>query len=181
MIPLIPLNEIAARSFTTVPPITILSVSRELPSRVLLYDLAAVFEYAVFRNDSAYAGCWIYLRMSSDYSTRVSYGVASHVSIVSEHGTDLACACLDPLSAVLDDNILVISLYVRSNSACAHVSMISEDGVSYVVVVRSLNMVKQDYVLELSGVSDYAVSSYKSGSSDESALSYFSVRSDDAW
>jgi hypothetical protein len=57
---------------------------------------------------------------------------------------------------------------------------ITEDGISYVVIVRSLNVIKKDSILEFNRVSDYAVSSYQSGASDESAVTHFSVGSDDA-
>jgi hypothetical protein len=60
------------------------------------------------------------------------------------------------------------------------VAAITEDGISYVVIVRSLNMIKKNNVLEFHGVSYHTVSSYQSRASDESAVTHFGIGSDDA-
>ena len=46
--------------------------------------------------------------------------------------------------------------------------------------MRNLNVVADDYILKLSGVTDNALAADKSTASDECALTYFCLRSDDA-
>ena len=46
--------------------------------------------------------------------------------------------------------------------------------------MRDLNVVADDYVLKLCGVTDNALGTDKSAASDECALTYFRLRSDDA-
>ena len=46
--------------------------------------------------------------------------------------------------------------------------------------MRNLNVVADDYVLKLCGVTDNALGTDKSAASDECALTYFCLRSGDA-
>ena len=57
---------------------------------------------------------------------------------------------------------------------------VAQNGVAYVVVVGSLNVVEENDVFELNGVADNAVRADESRASDESAVSYFCFGADDA-
>ena len=58
---------------------------------------------------------------------------------------------------------------------------VSEYGISDVVVVRCLNVIEEDDVLELHGVSHHALAAYECRASYERAVSDLCLRSDDAW
>ena len=57
----------------------------------------------------------------------------------------------------------------------------SEDRITYIVIVRNLNVVADDNVLKFCGVADNALASDESAASDECTLTDFCLRSDDAW
>ena len=149
---------------------------------VSLFDyFTAVFVDALFRHYSADAGCRIDVAVSSDDCSRVAYRVAAYLDVVAEHCSELLDAGLDLFRAVVNDYELLVGLDIGCDGSGSHVAVISEDGIAYIVVVRCLNVIEEDHVLELYGVSYNAVSSDKSRTSYECAVSYLSVRSDDAW
>ena len=57
---------------------------------------------------------------------------------------------------------------------------VSQDGISHIVIVRSLNVIEQDNVLELYGIAYNTVSTYQSRASDEGSVADFGIGSDDA-
>ena len=59
-------------------------------------------------------------------------------------------------------------------------AVVAEDGIADVVVMRGLDMIEQDHVLQLDAVADNTVSTDECGASDESAMTHLSIRSDDA-
>ena len=59
-------------------------------------------------------------------------------------------------------------------------AVVSEDRVSYIIVVRGLDIIEENDVLEFYGVADYALAAYECRTSDERAVSDFCLRSDDA-
>ena len=118
--------------------------------------------------------------MSSDDRTRIANAVAVDFNIVAEHGTELLDARLDLLGAVMNDDELLVGLDVGSDGACAHMRIVSEDTVTYIVIVRSLNVIKEDNVLKFNGIAYYAVCTDECGASDECAVADFSLGTDDA-
>ena len=58
--------------------------------------------------------------------------------------------------------------------------IVAEDTVSYIIIVRSLNMIEKDNVLELHGISYYTVGTYESRASYKGAMPYFGLWTDDA-
>ena len=58
-------------------------------------------------------------------------------------------------------------------------AVVSQNGIAYIVIVRCLYVVKQNNVLQLYGVPYYAVCANQSGASDEGAVAYLGVGSDD--
>ena len=146
----------------------------------LLDDFAAVLVDAVFRNDSPDAGCRIDIAVPADDCSRVAYRIAAYFYMITEHSAELLDPGLDIFSSVVDYDQLLVGLDVRSDRTCAHMAVVSEDGVTYIIVVRGLNMIEKDNVLELDRVAYNTVSSDQSRSSDKSTVSDFCVRSDDA-
>ena len=57
---------------------------------------------------------------------------------------------------------------------------ISKNGVSHIVIVRDLDVITDDYVLQLHAVSYDAVLPDKGASPDKGAVSHLSALSDDA-
>lgn len=116
---------------------------------VLFCYIPVVFPYAVFRNDTAYAGCRINIGIAADDSARVKNGIAADLNVVAEHSAELLYAGLDLLRSVMNDYELLVCLDVGSYRTCAHVAVIAEDRIAYIVVVRCLNVIEEDDVLEL--------------------------------
>ena len=131
-------------------------------------------------NDSPYAAGGIDVGMSADHGAGIQHGVAAYFYIVAQHGADLFDAGLDLLFAVLYDHESLVGLDVGSDGACSHVAIVSEDGIANIVIVRCLNVIEEDDVLELDGVTHYAVCTNQSGASDEGTVADFRVRSNDA-
>ena len=122
--------------------------------------VSAVFPDAVFRDHSPDAGSRIYIRVSADDSSRIEYCVAAHLNMITEHGTELLDACLDLLCSVVDYNKLLVSLHVRRDGACTHMAEMTQDRVSYIVVMRSLDVVEKYNILQLNGVAYHALAAY---------------------
>ena len=131
-------------------------------------------------DDSPYAAGGIDVGMSADHGAGIQHGVAAYFYIVAQHGADLFDAGLDLLFAVLYDHESLVGLDVGSDGACSHVAIVSEDGVANIVIVRCLNVIEEDDVLEFNRVTYYTVCANQSGASDEGAMAYFGVGSDDA-
>ena len=144
------------------------------------YYFTCILVDGILRNDSAHARCRINVRVPSDHGSRVADRVAADLDVVAEHCAELLDACFDVLGSVVNDDELLVGLYVRGDRTRAHVGEVAQNGVAYVVVVGSLNVVEENDVLELNGVADNAVRADESRASDESAVSYLCFGSDDA-
>ena len=131
-------------------------------------------------DDSPYAAGGIDVGMSADHGAGIQHGVAAYFYIVTQHGTDLLDAGLDLLFAILYDYQSLVGLDVGSDGSSSHVAVISENGVANIVIVRCLNVIEEDDVLEFDGVTYHAVCANQSGASDEGTVADFRVRSDDA-
>ena len=118
--------------------------------------------------------------MSADDRAGVHDGVAADFDIVADHGTELFDAGLDVFIAVVDDDQLLVGLDVRRDGAGSGVGVIPEDGVADIVVVRGLDVVEQDDVLQFAGVADDAVGTDECGAADECAVANFGLGPDDA-
>ena len=118
--------------------------------------------------------------MAADNGAGVADGVAADLNIVAQHRAEFFDPGLDFLGAVMDDNELLIRLDVRGDGAGAHVGIVAEDRVAYIVVVRGLNVIEEDDVLQLRGVADHTVGADESRAADEGALAHLGVGADDA-
>ena len=101
--------------------------------------------------------------------------------MIAEHSSEFLDAGLDHFRSVMYNNKLLVSFHVGCNGACTHVAVVTEYRIAYIVVMRSLNVVKEDDVLQLNRVAHHALAANKSRSSYERAVSDFCLRSDDAW
>ena len=99
--------------------------------------------------------------MSSDYCTGVAYSITANLNIIAEHGSELLNSCFYILSSIMDYNQRLIALYITCDTSGTHVAEISEYGITYIIIMRGLNVIKKDYVLKLNTVTDYAVSAHK--------------------
>ena len=46
----------------------------------------------------------------------------------------------------------LVRLNVGGDSPCAHMSLVAQNGIAYIVKVRNLNLIKQQSVFQLTGV-----------------------------
>ena len=141
---------------------------------------AVVLVDAVLRHHSAYAGGGVDVAVAAYDSARVADAVAAYFNVIAQHRAELLDACFYVLSAVVDNDQFFIGFDVGGDGARAHVAVVAEDGIAYVVVVRCLDVVEEYYVLELHGVADDAVSAHKGGAADERAVPDLGVGTDDA-
>ena len=58
-------------------------------------------------------------------SPRIQYGAAADLDLITEHRAELFQAGLDALPAVLDDDELLIRLYIGGDGACAHMCLVA--------------------------------------------------------
>ena len=101
--------------------------------------------------------------------------------MVAEHGAELLDACLDLFCSVMDHNELFVGLHIGCDGTGTHVAVMTEDRISHIVIVRSLDIIEKYDILQLYGVSYHALAADKSRASYECAVSDFSLRSYDAW
>ena len=102
-------------------------------------------------------------------------GITSYLYVISEHSAELTKSCLIRSSLTLNNNILTVSLDIGCDGTGTEVSLISENGITNVVIVRNLNLVKEDNVLKLCGVTNCSTFADNSALSDECTLSYLST------
>jgi hypothetical protein len=98
--------------------------------------------------------------VAADHRAGVQHGVAAYFNVVAQHCAYLLDASLDLLVSVLYDHQGLVGFHVGSDGAGSHMAVIAEDGIAYVVIVRSLDVIKKNDVFELHGVSYNAVSAY---------------------
>jgi len=94
--------------------------------------------------------------------------------------TEFFAPCVDDFAICFDCNRCFVTLYIGCNRACAHVRLVSENGIADIVEVRNLNAVEQNAVLQLARVSHNRAFSDDSRTAYECAVAYFRARVDDA-
>ena len=124
-------------------------------------DLSVVFPDAVLRNNTSDTGCRIYVGMPPDHGAGIADRVTAHLDIITEHGSEFFDARFHLFCSVMYHNQGFVTFYVRSNASGAHMAVITQDAVSHVIVMRGLDMIEQDYVFKLYGISHYTIGAYK--------------------
>ena len=120
-------------------------------------DLAVVLPYAVLRNNSANTGGRINITMTTDHGPWIADRIAADFNIIAQHGTELFDASFHLLRPVVDDDKFLITLYVGCDGSCSHMAVIAKDAVADIIVMRCLDMVKKDDILQLHGISSDTV------------------------
>lgn len=118
--------------------------------------------------------------MTANDRTGIADRIAADFYIITKHGTELLNAGFHQLRPVVDDHKLLIALHVAGDGTSSHMAIVTEDAVTDVVVMRSLDMIEPDHVLQLDAVADNTVSADKGGTAVEGAVPHLSIRSDDA-
>ena len=67
--------------------------------------------------------------------------------MIPEDRTELFTSGLDMFIAVFHDNQRFIALHIGCNRTSAHVGLIAKNGIANVVVMRCLNIIKQNDIL----------------------------------
>ena len=80
----------------------------------------------------------------------------------------------------MDHHQLLVGLHVGGDGTGAHVAVIAEDRIADIVIVRGLDMIEQDHVLQFDTVPDDAVRTDQGRTADEGAVTDLPLRSDDA-
>ena len=65
------------------------------------------------------------------------------------------------VGVVFFDDKLFIGFYIGGDRTGAHVAVVTKDRVADIVIMRRLDMIKQDDVLQLHGIADDAVRTYQ--------------------
>ena len=69
--------------------------------------------------------------------------------MISEHGSEFLYSCLNISVFRMHIYEQLIGFDIRRDRARSHVSFISEDRIPDIVVMRNLNLIKQDHVFKL--------------------------------
>ena len=141
-------------------------------------DIAVVLIDTACGNDPSYARSGIYITVPADHGTRITYTVTTDFNIVSEHCSELLYSGLYIFFTGMYDDELLIGFNIGCNGTRSHMRIISEDTVTYVVIVRCLHMIEKDNILKLYGVTYNTVGSYKSRTSYKSTMSDLSLGAD---
>ena len=104
---------------------------------------------AVCRNDAANAGNRINLRITPDYGARVQNAVAADFRTVTHHRADFFAAGFQRSTRLFDHDKGFITLDIAGDRACTHMGLISQNGISNIIVVRDLNGITQNNILQL--------------------------------
>ena len=73
----------------------------------------------------------------------------------------------------------LVRLYIRSNGTSSHVRLVTKNGISHIIVMRNLNIIKKNHVLQLRRIAYYCIGSDNYLSADKSAVANLRLRSDD--
>ena len=95
--------------------------------------------------------------MAADHGSRIADRIAADFNIIAQHGTELFDASFHLLRPVVDDDKFLITLYVGCDGSCSHMAVIAKDAVADIIVMRCLDMVKKDDILQLHGISSDTV------------------------
>ena len=131
-------------------------------------------------DDAADAGGGVDIAVAAYHGAGVEDAVAAHLHPVAQHGAYLLAAGGDQLVAVLDEHGQLVGLDVAGDGAGAHVGLIAQNGVAYIIIMGHLHVVEEDHVLQLGGVAHHAVVAHQGAAPDEGALAHLGAVADDA-
>ena len=80
----------------------------------------------------------------------------------------------------MDLDQLLVALNIAGNAACARMRLIAEDRVADIVVMRDLDIVKQDDIFQFRRIADNTVLADKRRTADERGVPDLGARTDDA-
>lgn len=84
---------------------------------------------------------------------RIQDGTAAYFHAVSQHGAEFLKACLDFFLSGFDYHEFFIGFHIGSDGACSHMSLVTQDGISHIVIMGHLHLVEKHHVFELCRVS----------------------------
>ncbi len=141
------------------------TVSSEIFTHGSVLDLSdylcIVLVNAALRDHTTHAAGRIDIAVPADDGAGIQDGIAADLDIIAQHGAELFQSGLDLLVPVVDHDKLLVRLDVRRDGAGSHVTVIAKNGITDIVVVRGLHVVKQDHVLQLHRVADHTVCAYQ--------------------
>lgn len=76
---------------------------------------------------TAHAACGVHADFATQDRTGIQYAVTTDFNIVAEHGADFLSAGLNVIALVVDNDELLITLYVAGNGARSHMALVAED------------------------------------------------------
>lgn len=115
------------------------------------------FIYAVRRYDAADAGYRIYIRAAANDRSRIENAVAADLNVIAEYRAELLASRFNGRIGDVHCHERLVALHVAGYRARAHVRLIAEDGVTDIVIMRHLHVIKQHDVFQLCGVADDGV------------------------
>ena len=110
----------------------------------------------------------------------IQHGVAAHLHKVAQDGTDLQQAGGDGIAAVSDGDKGLVGLDVGGDGACAHVGLVAQDAVAHIIIMRNLNAVEEDHILQLHGIAHHASAAHQGGAADKCTVADFGICANDA-
>ena len=129
---------------------------------------------AVCRNEATNAGNRINLRITPDHSARIQNAVAADFRTVTYHRADFFATGFQRSTGLLDHDKGFITLDIAGNRACTHMSLITQNRISDIIVVRDLNGIKQNNIFQLHRVADNRIFAHDCTLPDKGAVSHFS-------
>ena len=142
--------------------------------------LGSIFIYGSGIHGTSDTGKRINAGLASYDRTGIKHGAASNFHMVSYDSPEFLKAGLQIPVFKMDFYQFFITLYIGSDASGSHMGIISQYGVSHIIIMRDLYMIEQYYVFKLRGISYYAVLSYECRTSYECTMPYLGAGSYDA-
>ena len=105
--------------------------------------------------------------MATDDRPWVQYAVAADLYLIAQHCAKFFQAGRVFLGAVFDYDQSFVRFYIGGDGTSAHMGLIAEDGIAYVIVIGYLHLVKEDNVFQFGGVAYYGAFAYDGVSTDK--------------
>ena len=95
-------------------------------------NLPIILPNRISRHNASNTRSRINIAMSSDDRSGIAHRIAPNLNIVAYHCTELLDAGLDLLTAITDNNILLVRLDVRSDRTRTHMAEITKNAIANV-------------------------------------------------
>lgn len=130
-------------------------------------------------DDPTDAGSGVYDAVPTQDGAWIEDRVAAYLHKIAQNGAHLSPSGGD-IGLALYHHRGLVRLDVGCDRAGAHVALVAQDGVAYVVVVGGLNFIEENGVLQLRRVAYHAVRAHQCGAPDKGTVAYLGLRPDDA-